>query len=201
LNRTSAVEYSPEERSFYRYPFDLGDVPEHQNFMVFDIFVNGGEGLSSEVSKKPAFQKAAESIDKAVKKITSATNLGKALVPEALAVTTVLGNVSNNKFLSKLQGVSSTLKKVNFYTSGMALSVGKQLIKTGQQDLSNAGKGEDSFVQEALGLGESLKRANKTIFLYMPGGVSSKYGAKYTEKDLQRLLKFQLPFKAVSKTW
>jgi hypothetical protein len=185
LNRTSAVEYSPEERSFYRYPFDLGDTPEHQNFMVFDIFVNEGEGLSSEKSKKPSLIKAAGALDKIVKKATGAATLGKALVPEGLAISTLLGSFAkaDTGILGGFNKASGVLKKVNFYTSGMAGNVAKQLVGAGKQNLNDLGKGEESFVQEALGLGETLKRANKTIFLYMPGGVSSKYGAKYTEKD------------------
>ena len=185
LNRTSAVEYSPEERSFYRYPFDLGDSPEHQNFMVFDIFVNEGEGLSSEKSKKPAFARAAGAVDSMIKKVSGATNLATGLVPDALIASTVLGGLTDKKtgILGFFGQASSTLKKVNFFTSGMATTVAKQVIGAGKQNLDTFGKGEDSFVQEALGIGGSLRRANKTIFLYMPGGVATSYGTQYTEKD------------------
>ena len=186
LNRTSAVEYSPEERSFYRYPFDLGDSPEHQNFMVFDIFVNEGEGLSSEKSKKQSFAKAGGDIGGAIKKISGAANLVKGLIPDALIASTALRGLTDKEsgIYGFLGQFSNTLKAVNFYTSGMATTVTKQLIGAGKQNLDTFGKGEDSFVQEALGIGGSLRRANKTIFLYMPGGVATSYGTQYTEKDL-----------------
>lgn len=153
--------------------------------MVFDIFVNEGEGLSSEKSKQPGFAKVTGVLDNIVKKSAGAATLAKTLIPEGLAITSVVGTFADKShpFMQKIAKTSGVLKKVNFFTSGMALSVAKQVVGAGKQDLSNMGRGEDGFVQEALGIGETLKRANKSIFLYMPGGVNSKYGAKYTEKD------------------
>ena len=183
MSRSSAVPYSPEEKSFYRYPFDLGDSPEHQNFMVIDIFENKGHGLHGEHSTKPLFASEAQSKSALSKKAASAIGAVKTLLPEAI---TIAGLIGGNKFLEG--NVGKVLKGGNFLTSGIAKDTLSQVIKAGGQNFETLGKGEEGFVQEALGLAGSMKRANKTICLYMPGnGLETSYKATYKEADFTKI--------------
>jgi hypothetical protein len=183
MSRSSAVPYSPEEKSFYRYPFDLGDSPEHQNFMVIDIFENKGHGLHGEHSTKPLFASEAQSKSALSKKAASAIGAVKTLLPEAI---TIAGLIGGNKFLEG--NVGKVLKGGNFLTSGIAKDTLSQVIKAGGQNFETLGKGEEGFVQEALGIAGSMKRANKTICLYMPGnGLETSYKATYKEADFTKI--------------
>ena len=189
LARVSAVPYSPTERSFYRYPFDIGDSPEHQNFIVFDIFENQGEGLKSIRGEKPLFASALEkggglagAIAKgadAIGKVLPEATVGGALMSKvqrlsgfnALTDTKVLGDFT----------VGNIISGANLVNSGLATGSIQQLAQAGKQNIDQLGRGEEGFVQEALGLGGKLQRATKTIFLYMPGGVNTKYSMKYSQ--------------------
>ena len=183
MSRSSAVPYSPEEKSFYRYPFDLGDSPEHQNFMVIDIFENKGHGLHGEHSTKPLYASEATSKSALSKKAASVIGAAKTLLPEAI---TIAGLIGGNKFLEG--NVGKVLKGGNFLTSGIAKDTLSQVIKAGGQNFETLGKGEEGFVQEALGLAGSMKRANKTICLYMPGnGLETSYKATYKEADFTKI--------------
>ena len=183
MSRSSAVPYSPEEKSFYRYPFDLGDSPEHQNFMVIDIFENKGHGLHGEHSTKPIFASEAQSKSALSKKAASAIGAVKTLLPEAITIAGLLGG---NSFLEG--NVGKVLKGGNFLTSGIAKDTLSQVIKAGGQNFETLGKGEEGFVQEALGIAGSMKRANKTICLYMPGnGLETSYKATYKEADFTKI--------------
>jgi hypothetical protein len=182
MDRTSPVEYAVDERAFYRYPFDLGDSPEHQNFIVIDIFENKGHGLNGEHSKKPFFGSKFESVNNTVQQAASKLGAAKTLVPEALAISGLIGG---KKFLEGTAG--KVLKGTNLVTSGIAKDTLGQVIKAGQQNLNDLGKGEEGFVQEALGIAGSMKRANKTICLYMPGGVKSSYNTQYTDADFTKI--------------
>ena len=183
MSRSSAVPYSPEEKSFYRYPFDLGDSPEHQNFMVIDIFENKGHGLHGEHSTKPLYASEAQSKSALSKKAASVIGAAKTLLPEAI---TIAGLIGGNKFLEG--NVGKVLKGGNFLTSGIAKDTLSQVIKAGGQNFETLGKGEEGFVQEALGLAGSMKRANKTICLYMPGnGLETSYKATYKEADFTKI--------------
>lgn len=195
MERTSAVEYSPDERSFYRYPYNLGDSPEHQNFIVIDIFENKGEGLHGEHSQIAPFSSMLGN-NSVVKGVAGALGKGKALVPELSAIGTIGtgGGIeiaklfgANTGGLEKVAGVfGKSAATANLVTSGVGLDALRQLEKAGQQNLDKLGKGEEGFVQEALGIGGALKRANKTICLYMPGGVSTNYEMKYAETDFTK---------------
>ena len=186
MERTAPIPYSTEERSFYRYPFDLGDSPEHQNFIVIDIFENKGQGLQGEHSEQPFFNTGIEGVDKAIQGAASKLDAAKALVPEASMVTALLGGVFGGKDF--LKGTAGTvIKGANLLTSGVANDTLGQVIKAGQQNIESLGKGEEGFVQEALGIAGSMKRSNKTICLYMPGGVKTNYNTKYTETDFTKI--------------
>ena len=183
MSRSSAVPYSPEEKSFYRYPFDLGDSPEHQNFMVIDIFENKGHGLHGEHSTKPLYASEAKTKSALSKKAASVIGAAKTLLPEAI---TIAGLIGGNKFLEG--NVGKVLKGGNFLTSGIAKDTLSQVIKAGGQNFETLGKGEEGFVQEALGIAGSMKRANKTICLYMPGnGLETSYKATYKEADFTKI--------------
>lgn len=183
MSRSSAVPYSPEEKSFYRYPFDLGDSPEHQNFIVIDIFENKGHGLHGEHSTKPFFSSANESVSNIAKKGAAAIGAAKTLLPEATVIAGLLGG---KNFFDGNAG--KLLKGGNFLTSGIAKDTLSQVTKAGQQNFETLGKGEEGFVQEALGIAGSMKRANKTICLYMPGnGLETKYNTKYKDADFTKI--------------
>jgi hypothetical protein len=183
MSRSSAVPYSPEEKSFYRYPFDLGDSPEHQNFMVIDIFENKGHGLHGEHSTKPLFASESQAKSALSKKAASVIGAAKTLLPEATVIAGLLGG---NNFLEG--NVGKVLKGTNLLTSGIAKDTLSQVIKAGGQNFETLGKGEEGFVQEALGLAGSMKRANKTICLYMPGnGLETSYKATYKEADFTKI--------------
>ena len=184
LSRTSPFPYSPAERSFYRYPFDLGDSPEHQNFMVFDIFENDGEGLKSTRAEGPNFV-----TDLAKKSDLISKGFGAAakVVPETAVLSSLASDVA--KGLGGAQsGLAGNLTKVgniaqgaNLVTSGVGFGALSAINKAAESAFLEAGRGEEGFIQESLGLGGQLKRATKTIFLYMPGSVASEYGTKYSE--------------------
>lgn len=181
LSRTSPVPYSPSERSFYRYPFDLGDSPEHQNFIVFDIYENDGEGLKSTRAEGPVFlNDLLKSSDLISKGAQAAANL----VPEATMVAGLASNAAANlggisEGTAKM--VSNVAQGANLVTSGVGFAATSAISNASKAALLDAGRGEEGFVQESLGLGGQLKRATKTIFLYMPGSVKARYGAKYAE--------------------
>jgi hypothetical protein len=189
LSRVSAVPYSPAEKSFYRYPFDLGDSPEHQNFIVFDIFENQGEGLKSVRGEKPLF---ASSLEKG-KGFANAIAKGAATAGKILPESTIGGalaakvqTIATGKAFTdiKVAGdftVGNVVSAANLVNSGLATGSIQQLAAAGKQNIDQLGKGEEGFVQEALGLGGKLQRANKTVFLYMPGGVNAKYSMKYSQ--------------------
>ena len=183
MSRSSAVPYSPEEKSFYRYPFDLGDSPEHQNFMVIDIFENKGHGLHGEHSTKPIFASETEGESALQDKAASAIDNAQTVLPEAIVLA---GLVGGSSFLKG--SVGKLLKGTNLVTSGIAKDTLAQVIKAGGQNFETLGKGEEGFVQEALGLAGSMKRANKTICLYMPGnGLETSYKATYKEADFTKI--------------
>jgi hypothetical protein len=183
MSRSSAVPYSPEEKSFYRYPFDLGDSPEHQNFMVIDIFENKGHGLHGEHSTKPIFASETEGESALQDKAASAIDTAQTVLPEAIVLA---GLVGGSSFLKG--SVGQLLKGANLVTSGIAKDTLAQVIKAGGQNFETLGKGEEGFVQEALGLAGSMKRANKTICLYMPGnGLETSYKATYKEADFTKI--------------
>jgi hypothetical protein len=183
MSRSSAVPYSPEEKSFYRYPFDLGDSPEHQNFMVIDIFENKGHGLHGEHSTKPIFASETEGESALQDKAASAIDTAQTVLPEAIVLA---GLVGGSSFLKG--SVGKLLKGANLVTSGIAKDTLAQVIKAGGQNFETLGKGEEGFVQEALGLAGSMKRANKTICLYMPGnGLETSYKATYKEADFTKI--------------
>ena len=183
MSRSSAVPYSPEEKSFYRYPFDLGDSPEHQNFMVIDIFENKGHGLHGEHSTKPIFASETEGESALQDKAASAIDTAQAVLPEVIVLA---GLVGGSSFLKG--SVGQLLKGANLVTSGIAKDTLAQVIKAGGQNFETLGKGEEGFVQEALGLAGSMKRANKTICLYMPGnGLETSYKATYKEADFTKI--------------
>lgn len=184
LSRTSPIPYSPAERSFYRYPFDLGDSPEHQNFIVFDIYENDGEGLKSTRAEGPSFltdlTKKSDLISKGAAALAN-------VVPEATMVAGLATQVAQPVFgagketLGTISNISNIAKGVNLVTSGVGFGAISAINKAAQGAVLDAGRGEEGFVQESLGLGGQLKRAKKTIFLYMPGSVKTSYGAKYSE--------------------
>ena len=189
LSRTSPIPYSPAERSFYRYPFDLGDSPEHQNFMVFDIFENDGEGLKSTRAEGPNFlTDLTKKSDLISKGFAAAANL----VPEAGVLSGVAANVAKG-FAGTAEGsalgsAGKSLAKVgniaqgaNLVTSGVGFGAVSAINNAAQAAFIDAGRGEEGFIQESLGLGGQLKRAKKTIFLYMPGNVNSSYKTNYSE--------------------
>lgn len=188
MDRTSPVPYSSEERSFYRYPFDLGDSPEYQNFIVIDIFENKGHGLHGEHSQKPFFESNSDTVNKLQEKVASALGVGKTVIPEATVATGVIGSALG--FSTKEGGLGKAIgigKNVNFVTSGIAKDTLQQVIKAGQQNVETLGRGEEGFVQEALGIAGAMKRSNKTICLYMPGGVETNYSMKYGEQDFTKI--------------
>ena len=183
MSRSSAVPYSPEEKSFYRYPFDLGDSPEHQNFMVIDIFENKGHGLHGEHSTKPIYASETEGESALQDKAASAIDTAQTVLPEVIVLA---GLVGGSSFLKG--SVGQLLKGANLVTSGIAKDTLAQVIKAGGQNFETLGKGEEGFVQEALGLAGSMKRANKTICLYMPGnGLETSYKATYKEADFTKI--------------
>ena len=183
MSRSSAVPYSPEEKSFYRYPFDLGDSPEHQNFMVIDIFENKGHGLHGEHSTKPIYASETEGESALQDKAASAIDTAQTVLPEVIVLA---GLVGGSSFLKG--SVGQLLKGANLVTSGIAKDTLAQVIKAGGQNFETLGKGEEGFVQEALGLAGSMKRANKTICLYMPGnGLETAYKATYKEADFTKI--------------
>jgi hypothetical protein len=183
MSRSSAVPYSPEEKSFYRYPFDLGDSPEHQNFMVIDIFENKGHGLHGEHSTKPIFASETEGENGLQDMAASAIDTAQTVLPEAIVIGGILGG---SNFLKG--NIGKIMKGANLLTSGIAKDTLAQVIKAGGQNFETLGKGEEGFVQEALGLAGSMKRANKTICLYMPGnGLETSYKATYKEADFTKI--------------
>ena len=183
MSRSSAVPYSPEEKSFYRYPFDLGDSPEHQNFMVIDIFENKGHGLHGEHSTKPIFASETEGENGLQDMAASAIDTAQTVLPEAIVIGGILGG---SNFLKG--NIGKVMKGANLLTSGIAKDTLAQVIKAGGQNFETLGKGEEGFVQEALGLAGSMKRANKTICLYMPGnGLETSYKATYKEADFTKI--------------
>lgn len=196
LSRVSAVPYSVAERSFYRYPFDLGDSPEHQNFIVFDIFENDGEGLKGVRGEKPLFPTESQggngiggTIAKGIGQVAkivpdgagSALMLGGALVSKTQSLLTGGGGFGDTKLFGTNLSLGGVAGAVILAQSGIGQGAFRQLMEAGALNASELGKGEEGFVQEQLGLGGNLKRATKTIFLYMPGGVSTKYNMKYSQ--------------------
>ncbi len=189
LSRTSPVPYSPAERSFYRYPYDLGDSPEHQNFIVFDIYENDGEGLKSTRAEGPVFieeltedsemiSKGAGTLARAVPDVTLATGLAAAA---SKGVESLGGGGLSDAVSKNLSSIGNIAKGVNLMTSGVGKAAMSAINKAAQGALLEAGRGEEGFIQEALGLGGQLKRATKTVYLYMPGSVKSSYGTKYSQ--------------------
>lgn len=192
LNRVSAVPYSPTERSFYRYPFDLGDSPEHQNFIVFDIFENDGEGLKSVRGEKPIFPSELSNKGGVGGLIAKGAGAIGRVLPESSVTTNLISTIGTATGITK-EGLLATqigvgnftignvIQGANLVNSGLATGTVQQLANAGKQNIDQLGRGEEGFVQEALGLEGKLKRATKTVFLYMPGGVSSKYSMKYSQ--------------------
>lgn len=182
LSRTSPVPYSPAERSFYRYPFDLGDSPEHQNFMVFDIFENDGEGLKSTRAEGPNFL---TDLTKKSDLISKGFGAAANLVPEAGVLSGLASEVAKgfggDAAAKTLGKVGNIAQGVNLVTSGVGFGALSAINNAAQAALIDAGRGEEGFIQESLGLGGQLKRATKTIFLYMPGNVDATYTTKYSE--------------------
>ncbi len=189
LSRVSAVPYSSAERSFYRYPFDLGDSPEHQNFIVFDIFENQGEGLKSVRGEKPFFASTLEKGKGIAGSIARGANAVGKVLPESTVLGALAGKVQNlatgKAFIDiKLAGdftVGNAVSAANLVNSGLATGSIQQLASAGKQNIDALGRGEEGFVQEALGLGGKLQRATKTVFLYMPGGIETKYAMRYSQ--------------------
>jgi hypothetical protein len=155
--------------------------------MVIDIFENKGHGLHGEHSTKPIFASEAQSKSALSKKAASVIGAAKTLLPEAIAIAGLLGG---KDFFDPVKGgnVGKVLKGANFITSGIAKDTLSQVIKAGGQNFETLGKGEEGFVQEALGIAGSMKRANKTICLYMPGnGIETSYKATYKEADFTKI--------------
>ena len=189
LSKTSPIPYSPAERSFYRYPFDLADSPEHQNFVVFDIFENQGEGLKSVRGELPVFVSKFESGKTLAAQIAKGFGLAGKYLPEASVGAAVSGAVqklaSGKAFLDiPISGnfsIGNAIGAANLVNSGIGTGGLSQLAKAGQQNVDQLGRGEEGFVQEALGLGGKLQRATKTICLYMPGSVATDYKMNYAQ--------------------
>lgn len=190
LSRTSPVPYSPDERSFYRYPFDLGEAPENQNFMVFDIYENDGEGLKSVRAEGPNFAGGATGASIIAKGADFLANRVPDVITGGVVAKTVANAAAGFGLIEKESAASVSnfvkdyggiAKNVNFVTSGVGRAAMASVSRAVDAVSKEAGRGEEGFIQESLGLGGQLKRAKKTIFLYMPGGLNSNYGLKYGE--------------------
>lgn len=158
----------------FRYPYTLGSSPEYQNFMTFEMFETGGQGLNSQKD--------------------SYSNNPFAGVGLQFP-TAVLGGIAGEQLLSRFGGSvgQSILGKIggaigggailSLVTSGVGADVFKQ-VKDNFGYYKGMGTGEFGFNQETTGFNTANKRVDKTICLYLPSNIKTSYGAEYTEEDM-----------------
>ena len=158
----------------FRYPYTLGSSPEYQNFITFEMFETGGEGLNSQkdsYSDNP-FQGAG---------LQFPTAIGGAIAGEQLI--SRFGGSVGSSILGKIGGAYGGFAILSLVTSGVGADVFKQ-VKDGFGYSKGMGTGEFGFAQEVTKFNTANKRVDKTICLYMPSNIKTSYGAEYTEEDL-----------------
>jgi hypothetical protein len=158
----------------FRYPYTLGTSPEYQNFMTFEMFETGGQGLNSQkdsYSDNP-FQGAGVQFPTSV--------LGGIAGEQLLSR---FGGGVGQSILGKIGGAYGGFAITSLITSGVGADVFKQL-KDNFGYYKGMGTGEFGYVQETTGFNTANKRVDKTICLYMPSNLKTSYGAEYTEEDM-----------------
>jgi hypothetical protein len=158
--------------------------------MVFDIFENDGEGLKSVRAEGPNFAggatggniiaKGAEYLANRVPEVAVGSALTQTVASSAAGLGVISKGTAN--MIGGIAGnVGNVAKGLNLVTSGVGKASLSALGNAVDGAFKEAGRGEEGFIQETLGLGGQLKRAKKTVFLYMPGGIAADYALKYGE--------------------
>lgn len=168
------------DKEILMYPQGLGETPEFMNFISFEIYESGGTSMDS---NKESF------LSSVVGGSGLATITAGLQVPAVgQNATGFLSGIAKSVGGDKLASIAGKLDAGTFgaagamITSGMATDIGMNLYNSkGIGKLENdAGVG---WTQEKTGLGLANKKVNKTIYLYLPGGMGINYAQTYQDSD------------------
>lgn len=158
-------------KRYFKYPLELMSEAAHMGSMVFEIFDTNPEHLATKRNK-------INLID--VNPSTKVQNAQKAA--EGNGATPGLGDLVEAGG-AVLQGA------VNQYAE---VVTGALISGTINPDRSNRLK-EDSFVEEATGIGGGTSRVDARIYLYIPNNIQAGYGFEYETTNMSALDLLKLP--------
>ena len=168
--------------TLYTYPLTLGSVPEYQNFMTFEIFETGGQGLNSQKDSYSDNPFSGTSVQfpvsvaggvAAERAISSLGKIGEGVISQGLG----------SSVLGKIGGAYGGFAILSVITSGVGADVFNQ-VKDGFGYNKGMGTGEFGFTQEVTKFNTANRRVDKTICLYLPANIKTSYGVEYTEEDM-----------------